>query len=478
MTGGPGPEDPREPIERLLRPDVVPLAPPAGRFDQIAREARRRRRMRVLPALAAATVLAVAVTGGALALHDRTGGISAAAPTTQPSTGPAPSDSALPSSVAGGPSSSDAGTAPTTGAQKLPPGGPVPAGFDLRSVSTASADVVYALGTAPCNSPVCTSLARSTDRGQTWVGLRPPRARLAAAGDPPSRDAVRDVRFASARDGWLYGGGLWSTHDGSARTDSWNRVDVGGTVLDLAADSTSVWVVVADCSASACSDPRLLVSATATDRFRPVPGVSAHGGVQADGARLDVVGGSAAVVLSLTNGSGNAGQHAWVMGPDGTWRGVPAGAPCKGVQVPDGIERLVPSGDHDRLGVVAFCSDGAGAGSAFFRVARSADGGSTWTLVPGRGLRLTNGPEQSFAVMSMDLLAAASGGNPDLGGGIAVSSDGGRTWTTADVSRPSAGWRYLGAAGGRRLLALPEPSEGSLWVSTDAGVTWAAYPVR
>ena len=38
-------------------------------------------------------------------------------------------------------------------------------------------------------------------------------------------DSVGSVTFADARNGWLYGPGLWATHNGGA---SWHKVDTHG----------------------------------------------------------------------------------------------------------------------------------------------------------------------------------------------------------------------------------------------------------
>jgi len=52
---------------------------------------------------------------------------------------------------------------------------------------------------------------------------------------------VSSVVFASRRDGWLYGPGLWSTRDGGAR---WHRLSLGGGIDAMAASAGTVYAVV------------------------------------------------------------------------------------------------------------------------------------------------------------------------------------------------------------------------------------------
>jgi photosystem II stability/assembly factor-like uncharacterized protein len=53
----------------------------------------------------------------------------------------------------------------------MPSDGPVPARFAATSVTFVSADEAFVLGTAPCAHAPCTSVVRTLDRGQSWVGL-------------------------------------------------------------------------------------------------------------------------------------------------------------------------------------------------------------------------------------------------------------------------------------------------------------------
>lgn len=134
-------------------------------------------------------------------------------------------------------------------------GGPVPDGFVPVSISAISADTFWVLGTAPCGHEPCTSLVRTTDGGLDFIGLPAPVAQLA----PPAVVSeggesmnlggegsmtvrtVSDVRFADARNGWIYGGALFVTHDGGG---SWRKLRMPGMVVRLEAAGGIGWALV------------------------------------------------------------------------------------------------------------------------------------------------------------------------------------------------------------------------------------------
>jgi photosystem II stability/assembly factor-like uncharacterized protein len=98
--------------------------------------------------------------------------------------------------------------------------GTAPSGFQPESFTAISEFTWWLLGNAPCSSPPCTSIVHTVNGGQSFVGLPAPRT-----------TEVDELRFADPFDGFAYGPELWVTHDGSA---SWHRVDVGGSVTDMA----------------------------------------------------------------------------------------------------------------------------------------------------------------------------------------------------------------------------------------------------
>jgi photosystem II stability/assembly factor-like uncharacterized protein len=101
------------------------------------------------------------------------------------------------------------------------PGAALPAGFAAVDLSWVSDSEGWALGTAPCAHPPCTSIAHTLDGGRTWAGLPAPKASLftvnssAPVDCSPTAACVSGIRFASATVGYVFGpSSLWLTTDG------------------------------------------------------------------------------------------------------------------------------------------------------------------------------------------------------------------------------------------------------------------------
>jgi hypothetical protein len=340
----------------------------------------------------------------------------------------------------------------------------VPSGFSAASVTFVSDRQAYVLGDAPCTHAPCTSVARTLDGGRTWRGVPAPRATLQpdpGAADRIAPDSVRDLRFATGRDGYAFGGGLWTTHDG-ART--WRRLTSLGAVLDLATDGHTVYAVVARCGAGSwsCRDLRLMTSPVSTDAFHPVavPVPTADQG--ADGA-VSTAGGTTVAVLN--------GVTYVRRGPGGWTRATEPCRPLSGWTEPAAAGHMLTS----------FCSEGA-AGTTYLTIQQSADNGRHWTTVPGQPVRLVNDGRShtAIAAASARVLAVAWANRLYSGryGGLTVSRDDGRTWTDAALPKTGAGWRYIGARSATALVALADPPTAVLWTSDTAGRSWTPHPIR
>lgn len=289
-----------------------------------------------------------------------------------------------------------------------------------------------------------------------------PRATLLPETGTPDRTApsvVRELRFATGQDGYAFGGGLWTTHDG-ART--WRRMTGRGVVLDLATDGQTVYAVTATCAAGSwsCHDLRLLSSPVSADAFEPVrirfPAAD-HGA----GGTVSTAGGT---TVARLNGA------TYVRARAGGW--VRAAEPCPTL----GGGWVEPPASGRTL--TAFCEEGA-AGSTFFNVEQSADLGRHWTPVPGQPVRLANkGQSHSSATVASAHLLAVAWANPLYGGGLSITPDGGRTWTQAPLPKTRAGWRYVGARSATALVTLADPPAPVLWTSSTAGRTWTPHPIR
>jgi hypothetical protein len=130
----------------------------------------------------------------------------------------------------------------------------VPAGFQPMSASFLSASSGFVLGGVGCKygNPVCRArLVATTDGGAHWHVVGAPDVLLFyGAGDLLTQASrVSGVVFANSRDGWLYGPGLYATHDGGAH---WQRISLGGNIVPslgggvtaVAASAGTAWAVV------------------------------------------------------------------------------------------------------------------------------------------------------------------------------------------------------------------------------------------
>jgi photosystem II stability/assembly factor-like uncharacterized protein len=78
------------------------------------------------------------------------------------------------------------------------------------------------------------------NRGQSWHALRPPVATASWIDSATGYlHGVSEVLFANDRDGWVYGQGIWSTHDGGV---TWHE-DTINTVDDIVLEGGKVWAL-------------------------------------------------------------------------------------------------------------------------------------------------------------------------------------------------------------------------------------------
>jgi hypothetical protein len=324
----------------------------------------------------------------------------------QPSpSNPSPSTSSAPASSATGQSSGAAGG---------PTGGPVPAGFRGYDLTWVSNDLGWALGTAACGNPPCTSILRTRDGGKSWVGIPAPRAFLTETDTcNDGCDWISNLRFANRLVGYAYGpDGFFLTTDGGA---SWHQQS-GGYAYGLEVVAGSVLRISAQ--AAGCQpgcDFRLQRSAIGSDSWQDVP--------------------------------------------------LPAGGRNRGAQ-------LAASGDTVVLATTAHVSGGAeDATSVLFS---STDAGASWQKIgepcpqPGSyevdTARVTVAPGGSITVLCQPRQAESQ-----LAPFTATSTDGVHFRPGAAV--PSNQFGEVGAASAGTLFVL---QQDRLYRSTDAGAHWAA----
>jgi photosystem II stability/assembly factor-like uncharacterized protein len=342
--------------------------------------------------------------------------------------------------------------------QSGPPGGPVPKGFSPVSVSFVSLKTGWVLGTAPCSSPPCTSLVRTNDGGKTWVGIPAPRTPLSPG---YAGSGVRQVRFASPADGWVFGPELWATHDGGAH---WHQVTIkgapaGSAVVALEAASGQVHAAV-------LGGGGVMIASTAPDQdsWQASPTTVPFGAGPIPNAQI-VLQGTTGWLIEVDRtvvGGARFDQGRWA-----TWQ-----PPCAAA---NGPATLAAS---SATAVVAVCNEGVwGPPAPADRVYLSSDGGQTFhpaakpSPLPGSSvLGSVASPSPQTIVLG------ANTATPQL----VASFDAGKTWrSVAQFRQQSSSWAELGFTSPTQGVAVLVSSvggpSGTLLMTTDGGHTW--HPV-
>ncbi|MEA2973526.1 MAG: hypothetical protein QOG82_1984 [Actinomycetota bacterium] len=365
-------------------------------------------------------------------------------------------DKTAPTTSTTSPSAPTSTASPTTtlppDAASGPAGGPVPAGFGAASVTFVSLETGWVLGTAPCSSPPCTSVLRTVDGGQTWVGIPAPPTELASG----AGRGVRRIRFADAANGWAFGPDLWSTHDGGAHwiEVSLPSVDADSEVSDLEAADGKVHVAVLDSKGVV-----ILTSPVGTDGWQASPTVVPIGAgpvPQADIVLQGDTGWMFEVDRVVVGGAGLTG---------GAW--VPWPPPCADA---GGAAFLAASSADD---LVAVCDEGQwNDRPRAVRFYDSSDGGATFdpvgVPVPLSGAAgVTAGQAGSAVVAGSDSSGAAL---------LVATFDGGATWSTV-YQGPRGGWNEIGFTSPSQGVAVVgdgSAAVGPLLMTKDGGHTWDA----
>ena len=183
--------------------------------------------------------------------------------------------------------SSKAPTSATAPRHVHAPAGPVPPGFGPESFTAIGTDTWWLLGTAPCSSPPCTSILRTDDGGDSFVGTPAPRT-----------TRVSQLRFANPADGFAYGSQLWVTHDAGA---GWHQVRLGGVVTQLATANGFAYALVRYGHKGA---GRLERAPLGSDTWTTLTGAgSAYAGLWAHGSDV-LVGSDAGAALEVSRNAG------------------------------------------------------------------------------------------------------------------------------------------------------------------------------
>jgi hypothetical protein len=458
-------------LDDWLDREVRPLPPPAGTFELITRRARRRKLRKLAVTLTSAAAVAAAAVFAVptvLALHLSPSGVNGdpvangsmtqtqQALTSPPTTAPTPSPSKVASPTASASRPLQGGITP--GATS-PAGGSVPANFQPTSVTFVSAYEGWTIGQAGtpgtcanADPTICTSMARTNDRGKTWTGVPAPSTKL-----------VSGIRFLDGVNGWAFGPQLWSTHD---RGNTWTQVDTHGQeVIDLEAGGNEVFAVFATCgnttttdlSTANCTSYTLQAAPAGTDNWLPVSQAT---------TRMSN-GGNAGSWATIVLGNGGA----WLLGPDGTvysgpdtgagsWRTV-GKAPCAPAKLLTWV--------RSSRSLITSCSTQASSSSGqqvATSVFTSGDGGMTWSAAgtansSGFVTSLSGSPNAPV------ILATTSGIDVRTSAGL-----------EKQVASLQGGFSYVGMTGDNQGVAVPaDASLHEIWMTYDGGLQWTAYKV-
>lgn len=354
-----------------------------------------------------------------------------------------------------------------------PAGTTVPSGFEPASVTFISTTTGFVIGIdSSCPTITCVALARTTDDGTSWTALpAPPAGYVSHSGQSsPTVPVVSEVRFADELDGWMYGPSLFATHNGGA---TWQRVNLGGSVISLETSGGTVDAVVSPCTGEEeCTRPLQLYQASASGgRFVPVltgPSVNSSATTE-DLLSLHVAVGFAD--LSGTDALPAAVYATEDLAKPSGWKAFPD--PCAVVQGDFLVEFVAPNATS----LYTLCSGSGAAGSEMKSVVKTTGGNSRVAGTPPAA-----GDTEALAVSPLSntmVVAAASGAS-----WLYRSIDGGNSWTTAETYNDGGiGFNDLGfttSTQGVVIHGYPNPPDdfvSTLLMTTNGGATWAIVPI-
>ncbi|TWE12978.1 sialidase family protein [Rudaeicoccus suwonensis] len=373
-------------------------------------------------------------------------------------------------------------TAPNSTATQQPFA--VPKSFTTWSVSYAAQNTLYALGAQTCSSDgTCPVLLRSGTDGQTWSAVHTfegTDVSSATGQTVPSiqpSGAATQVRFATATTGYVFGGGLWVTHDGGASFTQMQHP--GDIVLDVEIWQGQIMVLSASgCTQGVCSGPVYVskISAQSNNDTDMVATTSPSSAISA--GRIVVQNNQTYVELTSSGSAASPSAMRLVGG-----NLVPLTGPSSCASTP--IQALTPATNISALVLYGLCDERVSGADATYTVVRSTDDGQTWTTVSTSALTLPNLGQVWLAAADEKHVVAATGGQPagsastaTGSGNVLVSGDGGGSFAPAAVATPATGVNWLASPGSRIFYAFTR-TNSQILVSDDYGQTWGVIdPTR
>ncbi len=299
-------------------------------------------------------------------------------------------------------------------------------------------------------------------------------------------DSANTLAFDDHGDGFLYGPGLYVTHNGGK---TWSRNTQPGAVLSVEALGSSVWMVQARCPTStvrAC--PLQLLESndggrTWSSSAAPASALSNPYVDEAQGQTWLVrINQSSAYLLSnpVTNPEGDADQAPlWFTADSGrSW--FTRSIPCK----IDGQSVVLSAAPDGTL--IAVCAGEPGAGEQMKSVLRSFNSGITWTVesycpLIGSAAEASCASEtlNSGYLSEIDVVSANTVYLVGNRSALLVSRDGGASWqvvpSIGDTSDGTQRVIFFNGLAGLVFGFDPNKSDlPTLWVTRDGGTKWTA----
>ncbi len=465
-----------DPIEDALRARLAEHArrapDPAGLAEQIIRTAHAgsseaaadrawRGRAWALPAIAAASVVAVVAAALGVQRYESRPHTPLASRHVATSTAPAtPSASVTPpATIAPVPPA----PVPTKASASGSPSTSRAAGLRavrLLDLTFTGADDGWALASADCLTGPgrCTALLRTTD-GRTWQGVQGAAFNVDGV-HGCAEPCVQHLRFATDRIGYAYGSGaLLMTTDGGV---SWQPQPGGADALETS--NGNVIRLVSD--HSGCPGPcnvRVEVAATGASHWTSVPLAA----TAVSGGRVELLRSHAtATVLVVGGGSAAAPPRARIFVSTDLgnhWAG--RADPCATAASPGGAQGAARDAAEGLNGSLTLLCSGSGGRPEW--LASSTDGGASFDRQPAVSFASATEP-LTIGALTRDTVFAANSST------LRRSADGGRTWqSVADIPGIVTFLGFENDQVGRMLV----DGGRSVWTTRDAGRSWSEVAV-
>lgn len=347
------------------------------------------------------------------------------------------------------------------------------AAFGPFAASFLSPATGFVLGGVGCRFGVngaqrlCKPVVVATaDGGRDWRGVSSPPTTLAPVGGlGMAGPAVKAITFADARDGWLFGPGLWATHDGG---NHWARVAMKAQVNGVVASGGWVYAT----TVSLVGGFSLFRSPLGREDWQPVGSLAAT--TSPPVALLAAFGRAAWVGVLARNPKPTSVPELWRTAEGAHWQLI--GNPCASAS-----QTLLSVTATTATDLAMLCS-----GSTHEQIVTSSDGGiHTRQIAPtptGSYFGVVAAPlgqskivvlaSPSDVVLPANLLAGVHSV-------LDRTIDGGRSWTSTTYGDRGIGWadlEFVSPTVAWVVHGFPGASNDQLMQTTDAGATFKPVP--